>query len=233
MFVIYHTRAYARKIARELKVTAYFPNQDVLSRRRQRMSAVVNWGCSNLRLPARVVIGEARILNADVRISTSKRATFAALVAAGLPIPCIVTDAHELVDGVPFYMRGKYLGRKDGLTGGAGITIYEKGQLPREGTTHDFFSQVVSKALEVRLHVAGGAIICEQFKTVPQGSHVLIRNFDNGARFSAVPLHTRIESTLADRARAIAISATNACGLDFRRVGYVFNQAWGVEDIRN
>lgn len=236
MFIIYHTRAYARKLARELRVTSYFPNQHVLSRRRGKMSAVVNWGCTNFQLPANVHIGEARILNADVRVSISKVATFDRLRAANLPIPRVVTDAHALIDDIPFYMRGKYLGRSDGLTGGAGITIYEKGQRPdTTRARHDFYSQVVSKAFEVRIHVAGGRVICEQFKFVPTGQGTLIRNFDNGARFSAEPLQTRIAPEIAERAREIAILAVAACGMDFGALDMALtkNGEWIIFEINS
>ena len=222
-FIIYHTRAKVRTLARELNVTSHFPNQQRTFRRGTRMSVVVNWGCRGVVIPENVwpASDEApRILNATVAPAISKVLTFDRLRAAGLPMPRIALAADEISDGGPFYMRGKYLGRKDGLTGGAGITIYEKGQMPAAGTIHDFFSQVVSKAHEVRIHVGDGNILCEQFKLFPAGSGtgILIRNHTRGAFFSGAALHTRIDQATADRGREIAIKAIAAVGLDFGAV---------------
>lgn len=235
MFIIYHTRAYARKLARDLRVTSYFPNQNVLSLRKQNMSVIVNWGCTHLQLPPKTPVGEKRILNADVSVCTSKIATFDRLRAASLAIPCIVLDPAEIVDGLPFYLRGKYLGRTDRLTGGRGITIYEKGTLPATGVRHDFFSQVVSKAYEVRLHVAGTTVICEQFKFIPEGTGTLIRNYDNGARFSAIPLEARIDPLLAQAARTLAIQSLAACALDFGALDMALSRRgnWVVFEINS
>src|SRR5215203_5682769 len=172
MFIIYHPRAMVRNIARELRVSAYFPRHGARNRRRRNsMNVAVNWGNSvlptfNIPNPGVAVLP---ILNADITGSVTKVRTFELLTAAALPIPRTVIDVKQMVDGVPFYQRGKYLARKDRLSHGAGIEICEKGVLPEKGP-FDFYSQVVTKAFEVRLHVAGGAIICEQFKFIPAGS---------------------------------------------------------------
>ncbi len=221
MFIYYTQGCYARHLARQLRIHSLFPNDGGLhSRRRNRMPFDVNWGCGPS-VVSRLGI-EGTVLNRDISNSVRKVRTFAALERAGLPYPRVVTDPHTMLpdDPRPFYQRGKYLGRTDGLAGGAGITIYEAGQLPAPGVVHDFYSQVVAKAFELRIHVAGNppTVICEQFKFVPQGSQVLIRNYDNGARFSACPLETHLDPTIAVQARQIAVASIAACGLDFGAV---------------
>lgn len=221
-FIIYKSGCYVRYIARELRVTSVFPNERLRSPRRNGLTVDVNWGCGPQ------VIGQYRttnrILNANISNSVRKMRTFERLDAASLPHPRVVTDPRATADDVPFYMRGRYLGRTDGLSGGEGITVYERGQLPERGTTHDFFSQVVAKRVEARLHVAGGTVICEQVKLVPAGSNVLIRNHSNGARFSARPLQTSVSDEEAARAREIAVAAIAAVGLDFGAVDMALTQ---------
>lgn len=234
MFIIYHTRAYARHLPRELGVTSVFPNQKRYFRRKQLMDVFVNWGCSP-DIVARLVEGtESRVLNPDVTASVQKVRAFELLGAANLPFPRMTRNADE--DG--FFERGKYLGRKDGLSGGKGIVVYEKGQRPTQ--KHDFYAQVVAKALETRIHVGrnpSGAydILCEQIKYVPAGSKVLIRNFGNGARFSAVPLHQRIDASDAQKAREIAIAAAQACSMDFAAVDMALTKKgeWTIFELNS
>lgn len=220
MFIIYHPRAYARHFARELRVSTLYPNHNKVVQRRKQLNVDVNWGCGPRILEqARPVHGnDKQFLNADISGSVLKIKTFELLAAAGVPIPRITLDATAALpdDRRPFYERGKYLGRKDGLSGGAGIVVYEKGTPPAE--QHNFYSQVVSKVHEMRIHVAGGNVICEQMKYIPAGSNVLIRNYDNGARFSARNLDPIIGADIAGQARQIAVNAVAACGLDFAAV---------------
>lgn len=217
-FVYYNRGCYARNLAREFRVSALFSDGHVV-RRRGDMSVFVNWGCGSRDFMRTLPYwAQHTVLNRAIGTSVKKMQTFAALDAATLPHPRIVTDPHEMIGERPFYIRGKYLGRQDGLTGGAGITIYEGDELPPANAVHDFFSQVVSKLYEVRIHVAGGNVICEQFKFVPPGSQTLIRNYDNGARFSAKALETHIDAENAIRARELAVAAIAAVGLDFGAV---------------
>lgn len=228
MFLIYHPRAtYASRIARELRVPAVYPRHGQNRHRRNTMSVAVNWGCApNVinRLSADVTI-----LNRDISGARTKMRTFELLDAAKLPHPRVSRDPKEL------YERGRYLGRTDGLTGGAGIVVYEKSALPDENVVHDFYSQVVSKAHEVRIHVASGQIICEQIKYIPRGSGVLVRNYDNGARFTTVGLDQRISLSLVQTARDIAIRAVAACGLDFGALDMALTQRdeWVIFEVNS
>lgn len=241
MFIIYHPRAtFVRSIARDLRQSVRFPDFPTRNvTRRGQMNVIVNWGCGPqmlARTPG-MRLSTQRILNADISTSIRKVRTFDALRAANLPIPRVVADPQIVLsdNSRPFYQRGKYLARQDGLTGGAGITIYEAGQLPAEGASADFYSQVVAKAHEVRIHVAGGRVICEQIKHIPAGSGVLIRNWDNGARFSARNIEAQVGAENATRAREIAIAATTACGLDFGALDMALtrNGQWVIFEINS
>jgi len=241
MFYIYHTRAtFARSIARELRQSVMFPDFPTRNRaRRGTMTVNVNWGCGPQMLSRTpgMRLSTSRILNADISRSVRKMRTFDALRAANLPIPRVVTDPTIVLpdDRRPFYQRGKYLARQDGLTGGAGIEVMDRGVLPRPDQRFDFYSQVVSKAHEIRIHVAGGRVICEQIKYIPTGSRVLVRNYDNGARFSARSISTLVGDALAQRAREISIAATNACGLDFGALDMALtrNGEWVIFEINS
>jgi len=233
MFIIYHTRAYARYLPRELGVTSDFPNHDRIYRRSNKMRADVNWGCGP-NIINRSVDPSRVVLNRDISGSLRKLRTFELLRQAELPFPPMTTDATK--DG--FFMGGRYLGRKDGLSGGKGIVIYDGGQRP--SSTHDFYARVISKVFEVRIHVGrmldgDVRVLCEQIKYVPAGSNVLIRNFDNGARFSAVPLHTRVHPGDADRARALAVAALNACHMDFAAVDMALSKKgqWYIFELNS
>lgn len=228
MFWVYHPRAtYVNRIARELGVSTVYPRHNRDRRRRLTMSVVVNWGCA----PSVInrLSTDVTILNRDISGARTKMRTFELLDAANLPHPRVSRDPREL------YERGRYLGRADGLTGGAGIVVYEKGALPDENVVHDFYSQVVSKAQEVRIHVAGGQIICEQIKYIPRGSGVLVRNYDNGARFTTVGLDQRIPLPLVQTARDIAIKAVAACGLDFGALDMALtrNNEWVIFEVNS
>jgi hypothetical protein len=234
---MYNTAAYARRIPRQLRVTSIFPNNGVTSYRGNDMTVDVNWGCGP-KVIRQFLKPNRQMLNADISGAYRKMRTFELLDAANLPHPRIVTDPKQDVDGTPFYMRGKYLGRTDGLMGGQGITIYEKGQLPE--AKHDFYSQVVSKKQEVRIHIAKNpdgtpAILCTQFKYIPEGADILIRNHANGAKFSSRPLHERMDGPLADQGIGLAFSCLLACNLDFGAVDMALSQKnqWYIFEINS
>lgn len=239
MFLIYHQGCYARHLARALRVTRAYPINNGVGlfvkeprqRTRQRLSALVNWGVGPQtlhRIMDRMVV-PGPILNANIRPSVLKMNTFEAVDAFNntaadedkIRHPVVTRDAREV------YERGRYLGRRDGLSGGEGITIFERGQLPAEGQTFDFFSLVVTKIAEVRLHVFDGTIICEQVKYTPAGAGVLIRNYDNGARFSNknIENHDAITADMANAARRTAINTARALGLNFGAVDIMFNRS--------
>src|SRR5688572_18982533 len=103
-FIIYHPRAYVRRIARQLGVSVVFPRhlQRSIVRRSAQLSHAVNWGCGML--PAL----DMPVLNANISGALSKIRTFELVQAAGLPTPRIALDVRADVDGMPFYQRGKY-----------------------------------------------------------------------------------------------------------------------------
>lgn len=204
MFYLYNPACRARLLARELGVRAVIPYESriVGSRRRASLSRPVNWGCT------RGVPEEA--LNANVCISISKVETFAALDAAGVPHPQLLTREEAGSCG------SSYLGRRDLLSGGRGITIYEAGEEPTQ--RHDFFTRLISCRREWRAHVFNGEIIGIQKKRLAEASSP-IHNHENGVLFQHIPLEDFNIGTLTTASfREMVISAIRAVGLDFGAV---------------
>jgi hypothetical protein len=149
-------------------------------------------------------------------VCVSKLRTFQTLTAAGISVPRFSDKWEDIAS------RGKYLARQDFLSEGAGIEIVEEGHQP-SAPAH-FYSLVVSKAFEVRLHVFLGRIICEQFKFVPQGSNQLIRNYNNGARFSNKTLETHLSPGISNKLREMAIASLAAVSTDFGAVDMIVSK---------
>lgn len=198
------------------------------------MTQVVNWGCRPSVLRRLNIIWP--VLNADISLACGKVSAFTALQGAGLPVPRFTTNHESVLPDRPdraFYRRGKYLARRDHLTGGAGIEVVESGEQPT--AAYDFCVQVVAKAHEVRLHVLGTEVRCEQVKYVPVGSNVLIRNYDNGARFSAKPIDRVMDSDIANIGRDIAVRAAAACHLNFTAIDMALtrNGEWVIFELNS
>lgn len=220
MTIIFYKRGIrAARIAYELGITAMYPSEKnpkrVFVRRKHHLDTPVNWGCG--RSVMEKVKDKREIVNGDNYIAVSKVRTFQALTEAKIQIPAFSKDWKELTQ------RGKYLARRDYLTGGEGIAIVEKGQQPPQGK-FDFYSLVVSKAFEVRLHVWFGRIICEQFKFVPQGSKQLIRNHAAGAVFSNKSLEHHLDKRLSAQVRDTATRSVQVVGLSFGAVDLMISQ---------
>lgn len=224
MTIIYYKRGIrAARIAYELGITAMYPAEKnpkrIFVRRKQRMPKPINWGCG--RSVMAKVTDASNVVNGDNYIAVSKVRTFRALADAKIQVPMFSTDWNEIA------LRGKYLARRDYLTGGEGIAVVEKGQAPPQGK-FDFYSLVVSKAFEIRLHVWFGQIICEQFKFVPAGSKQLIRNHAAGATFSNKSLEHHLDSEVASQVREVAIKAVAAVGLFFGAVDLMIGRKGGI-----
>lgn len=241
MFYVYSEGCYARHISRQLRTARYYPGTRKLivpknyrKKPLRELSVDVNWGCGPHQLAAAVgqlrrPVGR-RMLNACISTSVLKMTTFELLDkwnaerdAAGehddkINHPVVSRDAKEL------YERGRYLARLDGKSGGAGIKLYERGQLPEPDERWDFFSLMVGKEHEVRIHVAGGNVICEQVKYMPQGEVHPIRNYDNGARFSNKNIENVLTKQHADYARRMALNTAKALSLDFGAVDIMISR---------
>jgi hypothetical protein len=207
MLYVYSSGALVNRIARELNITSAVPNKQRIVRRKNSTIVPINWGCAPNVMRA---IAPNTTLNYNIGNASSKLNALRTLSAASIQVPPFSTQWQDIA------ARGRYLARKDHLTGGAGIEIVEKDQAPKG--EYDFLSLVVAKALEFRIHVFRGNIICEQFKFMPQGSKALIRSYDNGARFSNKALEEHLSPEAANQARQIAIRAVESCGLQFGAV---------------
>ena len=223
MFLIYHRRSFVRQLARELDVPVVLPAEwaDLcrVRYRRNRMfdtdgtPVAINWGLTTLsgltprHAPA---IANTRVLNRTITCG-SKVHTFEVLQQAGIQVPHFSRDAATLGGS------GRYLGRRDGLARGDGITIYAADQQPER--QHDFYVRVVSKAHELRFHVWGDDVIYTQRKVFPNMSGQelpLIRSYNNGARFSSNT--SALNSDTLDAGKQIAIASVRAMGMDFAAV---------------
>lgn len=222
MLYLYRPGSYARRIAERLNVTVIGATGQRVERDNQ-FSPSVNWGCGPEIARRLGFINTA--MNGDISTAVSKWRTFEAFDRARIPHPEVTKDATTPdASGTPFYARGQYLGRRDGLSGGAGIVVYPAGRRPYYGS-HSFYSMVIPKRNEFRIHVLNGRVITEQIKYMMRGSKsTLIRSYDNGARYSPKSLEHEMTSAAAHLAREIAIDAVKACGLAFGAVDMIYSK---------
>ncbi len=212
MFVLYNRANRARQIARDLNVLRYYPYEGrlVTPQNSKTMTHVVNWGCVRLRFDY------YSVLNADLRIAASKVVAYAALEHAGIAHPYMFADAEAAMTcGQPF------LGRRDGLSGGRGIVVYQEGQKP---ASHDFYTQLIACRREYRLHVFNDHIIAIQKKLIADARSI-IHNHDNGVTFQHIPDQAfNIGTNTTREIKDMAINAVRAVNLDFGAVDFIQEQ---------
>ena len=222
MLYLYKPGTYARNIARALDIGTVTVNNKgsfIKRTRKNQLRCDLNWGMGRSAISQAAFLDVlkpdrlASMYNADIYIPVSKVRTFDALKAVNILVPTYSKNYTDI------NQRGKYLARKDFGTGGSGIEVVECGKIPSKEA--DFYTIVIAKACEVRIHVFGGRVICEQVKYIPKGSKVLIRSYDNGARFSAKNISSEMGEKNAEKARKIAIDAVAACGIQFGAVDMI------------
>lgn len=216
MFVYYCRITSGKQIAEQLGVSHILFNRNNTRVRRvpgETIPFAVNWGCTQRKLSTIALPQE--VLNKDISTATSKRACLRILKEADIPVPNMLLEWEA-------GLKGRWLARKDYLSGGAGIEVLEDGAQPQE--QYHFIVKYIPKSFELRIHVLDGAVILEQFKYVPKGSNVLIRNYDNGATFTAKSLNTELLPNLADQCRELAIKTINALGLQFGAVDVIIDK---------
>lgn len=208
MFHIYHPRSAFRRIARELGVSANFPNQNRTVRRGKQTKRNVNIGIASLQFTDDT-------LNANISNGISKVETFRCLDTVDVrhpPLFATMEDAMQWKHG--------YLARRDRLFGGRGITIVEKGQ--STNAKFDFLVGIVPVQAEYRIHVGRldanqpYQIIATQQKVGVRDCESLIHNHDAGVTFSLQPL--RMSPRGQARAEEMAKLACQSTGLDFGAV---------------
>jgi hypothetical protein len=218
MFFIYHSRSRVRRITRELGVSAWYANNNVYVRRNKELSKYINWGCGELPVfPAEISdVNDGEILNRDISFALSKKLSLTAFREAEIRCPPLFNTVEEA-------MRWEHgwLGRRDGLSGGRGISIFEKGQEPLQAAEFDFMVGIIPKIAEYRIHVGKlpdgvFTILATQQKMGVRESGRIINNHASGLIYSAQELRLSTEGRV--RANNMAISAIQACGLDFGAV---------------
>lgn len=209
MFIIYSPRSAFRRLAKELGVTAVFPYQNRMIRRSRLLKRVVNIGCVRAELPTGT-------MNADLSIAISKAKTFAMLDGIGVRHPPVFSTPEEAAE----WPHG-WLGRRDGLSGGKGISIFERGQLPLQAAQYDFIVGIIPGKAEYRVHIGRDSdgnwrVIATQQKTGVKDNPNVIRNHANGVIYSMQPLKMSAEGQA--RAADWARKAVEGAGLDFGAV---------------
>ena len=113
------------------------------------------------------------------------------------------------------------MGRRDGLSHGRGISIFEAGQLPLQAAQFDFIVGIIPGRAEYRIHVFAPPneeprIIATQQKIGILNNPSLIRNHDSGVIYSTQEL--RMSKGGIERAKDWSIKTVLACGLNFGAV---------------
>lgn len=210
MFYLYNSSTAFRRLARDLEVSVYYPYQKRSIKRRKSLLLNVNIGCARAELPEDT-------LNKDISTAISKKLTFTKLDEGGLvrhpPIFSTPEEASAWEYG--------WLGRRDGLSGGRGIAIFEKGQLPLQAAQYDFITGIIPGKAEYRIHVGKlpdntFTIIATQQKVGVRNNESIIRNHASGVIYSQQDL--RMSEKGRTRAKEWAIHTVQAVGLDFGAV---------------
>jgi len=165
-------------------------------------------GTSNTTWP---ILG--RTMNATRQHAQNKLNALRKLQEAGVNTVEWTTDAEVAKEWPTIVARATLTGHS-----GQGITVHQQGeQLPRA----PLYTKYMKKTFECRIHVMNGSVIDGQIKRRRTGAedvNTLIRNAHTGwvyCRDGYVP---------SDQAKAIAISAVSALGLDFGAVDLIYNQ---------
>ena len=190
-------------------------------------SFLVNWGCSNIPVGD---IGLEPNLNHQnsVACAVNKRYTFHLLKEKGVSHPAYAVDGG-FEEGETNNTDSIWLARHT-LTGsgGEGITVVRSGDVLPEAP---LYVQYIPKLLEFRVHVfrqlnAYDTLVRQKLRqsTAEQTrDQRLIRNHDNGWVFGNVR-----DEDGADKAKAVAVKAVEALGLDFGAVDVIIGRDDGV-----
>lgn len=208
-FYLYSQRSAFRRVARALGVSVCYPYRNRTVQRDGKLIRNVNIGCVKARLPE-------NILNENLCLAISKRKTFEALDKVEVRHPSVFETPEQAAE-----WEYGWLGRRDGLSGGRGISIFEKGQLPLQAAQFDFIVGIIPGKAEYRVHVGklpdgSWTTIATQQKLNVRRNESIIRNHDSGVIYSTQPL--RMSEKGQARAEHWARLAVEACGLDFAAV---------------
>ncbi len=221
-FIIYCDRASnaARELARRLNARRLYANPNH-KLRSLAGSLCINYGTGhspNFRLGEKSVI-----LNTPEAVSkaVSKRRSYAAFKVHGVPTLEFTTD--KTVAEAWLQQGVGVLCRRDGLSGGAGITFNPKGS--KSCPQSDFYTKYFPKTHEFRAHIAQGKMIDLTQKRLQNGASKpedaesvkkIVRSLENGW------VHTHqgmdIDDARRKRLEEAAVGAVAALGLDFGAV---------------
>ncbi len=211
MLYLYNTKTAFRRLAQELNISVCYPYIPKTIKRKARLTHAMNVGCVRGTF-------EEGTLNRDLSTAISKRKTFEAIDRAGGEIrhPPVFSTPEE----ASTWTHG-WLGRRDGLSAGRGITVFERGQLPLQAAQYDLCVGIIPGRAEYRIHVGrlpdgSWSTIATQQKMGVAGNESVVRNYASGVRYSLQPLKMSVKGQA--RAEAWAAATVQACGLDFGAV---------------
>ncbi len=216
MLYIYNKASAFRRIAHDLHLPVVYPyhNRTVTRGRTASLRVHINIGCARVDWDA--VVGNVDVWNRNTLLAVSKVFTYLRLMGSGIPCPRLMTSEEASACGRQF------LGRKDGLSGGRGIVIYNAGETPTR--RHDFYTPVIQCRREFRIHVWNEAIICIQKKRIANATSI-IHNHDNGVIFQTIPMDQfNIGRNSTEIIRSRAIAAVSALELNFGAVDILQEQ---------
>lgn len=206
-----------RNALREAGATALFTMRNSFSREPR---LVINWG--DMDDPE--MHSRGRLINrrANRRVAGNKISAFAALTAAGIPVPKHFTSSESALawrGSLPSNRRPILLARTTATgSGGEGITVVRHGDLLPDAL---FYSEYIRKDAEFRVHVINGEAVAVQQKRAVRGfghneDQMLIRNHDNGWVFSVENVDDA-DGRVAELGKA----AATALGLDLSAVDII------------
>lgn len=220
MFYLYKRATRAHRLAIDLRVSRNYPyeNRVIVRRSHRTMRQHVNWGCSYL---SNSIDSADNVLNFNIGNAISKIAAFQCFEQCGIPHPYVFENANAAQQS-----GDAFLGRRDGLSGGRGIIIYEAGAMPAQ---HDFYTRIINTRREFRFHVFQGDIIAIQKKLLSNATSI-IHNHDNGVIFQH---YEQERFNIGERTTAaikeMAVAAVEAVGVHFGAVDII--QEWGTNKL--
>lgn len=185
---------------------------------------VVNWGNSSFDVNS--VREEALVLNhpSNIALAANKLHAFRKLIDSAVNpyVPRFYSSWESIPDSLSEYVARAILTG----SGGAGITVGKKRDLPRDCP---LYTQYYKKREEFRVHVSKGEVIAVQRKAIRRDAitddtNWKVRNHANGFIFARNDGFFIDHANLYERLVNLASDSVKALGLDFGAVDIIWNE---------